>query len=86
MTYVALALVGLLVVTVVGFANLLRAQQRAHTRERDLLLNQLLNTVGKPWLPAPADDRAPDQPPAEWEPRATRFTESPEHFPSTYPE
>lgn len=59
MTIVALALVAVLAVTVVAFVGLLRSERRAHARERDLLLNQLLHAIGKPWQPAPADEKPP---------------------------
>lgn len=41
----------------------LRGQERAHARREDLILNQLLNSVGKPWQPAPADERTPEPEP-----------------------
>lgn len=53
--FVALAEAAALTVTVVAFAGLLRAQQRAHVRREDLLVNQLLHAAGKPWTPPPAD-------------------------------
>lgn len=78
MTGVALALAAVLLVTVVVLGGLLRSQQRAHTRERDLLLNQLLHAVGNPWQPAPADT------PIERErtelPEVGRFVTSPEQY------
>lgn len=40
--------------------TILRQERREHARERDLLTNQLLNSVGKPWQQAPADERAPE--------------------------
>ncbi len=79
MTVVALALVVCLAATVICGAGLVRSQSRAHARREDLLLNQLLHAVGKPWTPAPAEAPAapaetPDRLPVEW-------TSSPEHFP-----
>lgn len=67
-----------LALTVLAFSNLLRSQQRAHTRERDLLLNQLLHLAGKPWQPAPAEEQRPAAP--EREPHAPRYTARPEAF------
>lgn len=68
MIVVAVLLVVALVVTVTVGAGLLRSERRQHARERDLLLNQLLNVVGKPWQPAPADEPAPSAPEPEREP------------------
>lgn len=77
MTIIAACLVGALVVTVMTFGGLLRSERRQHARERDLLLNQLLHTVGKPWQEAPADHH---EPPVEREPRT--WTASPEQLPT----
>lgn len=63
MTYVCLALIAALVVTVVALAGLIRSQQRAATRERDLLLNQLMHLAGRSWQPAPADTWTPQPAP-----------------------
>lgn len=87
MTYVALAELGALVLTVIAFAGLLRAQQRAHARREDLLVNQLLHAVGKPWQPAPDAENQ-----QEWRDKAERsreerrayaqrFSASPEQLP-----
>lgn len=65
MIFVSLALVALLAATVITFAGLLRSERRASARERDLLLNQLLHAVGKPWTPAPAEAPAPPLEPEE---------------------
>lgn len=81
MTFVALALVAALAVAVVVFGQLLRSERRAAARERDLLLNQLLHAVDKPWQTAPADEREPPQP---WEPTQTRFAANIERFPTSY--
>ena len=54
MTYVALALAAVLAVTIGSFAGVLRSRDRAHARERDLMLNKLLHLAGKPWQEAPA--------------------------------
>lgn len=52
---IALLIVAIaLVVTVSILARLLVSQQRAHARREDLLVNELLHAVGKPWLEAPA--------------------------------
>lgn len=61
-TVVALVTV---VLTVALCANLLRSQQRAAARERDLLLNQILHLSGRPWQPAPADTWTMPAPPDE---------------------
>ena len=42
------------IVTVLAYSHAMRAMVREHARERQLLLNQLLNLAGKPWLPPPA--------------------------------
>lgn len=55
MTVVALALIVLLAITVFGFTELLRSQQRAHARREDLLTNQLMHLAGKAWTPPPAE-------------------------------
>lgn len=73
------ALAGTLGVAVVAFASLLRGQQRAHARREDLLLNQLLHATGKPWQPAPADEKPPLWQPAR-EPGPPRYTATPERF------
>lgn len=78
MTIVAVALAAVLVVAIGSFGQLLRWQQRAHARREDLLLNQLLNLAGKPWLPAPADEPKPPVPVRE--PEAPRYTATPEAF------
>ncbi len=51
----ALAVIWLLIIAVVAQAQLAKSMVREHARERQLLLNQLLNLAGKPWLPAPAE-------------------------------
>lgn len=59
-------------------SRLIRNERREHVRERDLLLNKLLNVVGKPWQPAPADERDPDEDLSnEW----GRYSASPEQLP-----
>jgi hypothetical protein len=55
MTIVAIVLALALVGTVVAFSSLLRSFLRQHARERDLLLNQMLNLAGRPWQPPPAE-------------------------------
>lgn len=70
MIYVCLALIAAFAVVVSLLAGLLRSQQHAHARERDLLLNQLLHLAGRPWTPAPADEWTAPAPPngdeSEW--------------------
>ena len=56
MLYVALAELGLIALTLYGSWEALRAQNRAHARREDLLLNQALHAQGRPWQPAPADE------------------------------
>jgi hypothetical protein len=34
---------------------------REHARERQLLINQILNLSGHPWLPAPAEEQPLDE-------------------------
>lgn len=53
MELVALILAAALVAVVAAFAALLRWQQRAYTRERHLLVNQLLHATGRTWQPPP---------------------------------
>lgn len=57
MLYVALAEAALLLAVVTVFAGVVRSLIRQHARERDLLLNQMLNLAGKPWQPSPATDQ-----------------------------
>lgn len=76
MLYISLALVGALAVTVSVSARIIQSLIRSHARERDLLLNQLLHATGKPWQPAPADQREAPEPK---EPR--RFVAAPEQHP-----
>lgn len=54
MLYVALAQAAAIAVVAVTFAALLRSRDRAHARKEDLLLNQLLHAIDKPWQEAPA--------------------------------
>lgn len=79
MTYLALAQTGLLAAVVTAFASLLRAQQRAHNRREDLLINQLLHATGKTWTPPPA--ATPPAPPDQPQPRSLVYTATPEQDP-----
>jgi hypothetical protein len=45
----------------ITFARAQRSSQRQHARERELLINQLCNVVGRPWSPAPADEWTPTE-------------------------
>jgi hypothetical protein len=58
--YVALIEAAAIVVIVAVFAALLRWQQRAYTRERHLLVNQLLHATGRTWQPPPVAEPADD--------------------------
>ncbi len=58
MLYVALAAVAALATVSVAFAGVIRSMSRAHARREDLLVNQLCSLAGKPWQPAPANDRS----------------------------
>jgi hypothetical protein len=71
---VAIAAVLAEALVAVTFARWARSMQRQYARERELLVNQLCNVVGRPWAPAPAD---------EWEPEAELSTlvSSPEQLP-----
>lgn len=80
MTYVALAELGALVLTILAFAGLIRAQQRAHARREDLLVNQLLHAVGKTWTPSP-DVELRESRRQTSHPLEVRFTGSPEQLP-----
>ncbi len=55
MFYIALAELGVIVLTIFAAASLVRSLTRAHARREDLLLNQALHAAGRPWQPAPAD-------------------------------
>lgn len=55
MLYVALAEAVVVVVLVIAFAGLFKSLSRDHARRENLLLNQLLHAVDRPWQPAPAD-------------------------------
>jgi len=73
MLYLALAEAALLLVVVTVFSGLVRSLIRQHARREDLLLNQMCNLAGKPWQPAPANERE------ELEPAEPRYwTTSPE--------
>jgi hypothetical protein len=61
MEYVALIEAAALVTVVAAFAALLRWQQRAYTRERHLLVNQLLHATGRTWQPPPTPEAAVDE-------------------------
>lgn len=78
MLYVSLALAAALVVTVLAGAGLIRSLIRSHARDRDLLVNQLCSLAGKPWQPAPANDRPFRQPDPDREPA---LIGSPEQWP-----
>lgn len=77
MLYVVLALVASNAVTVAAFANLLRVERRQSARERELLVNQLLHAVDRPWQPAPAWD----SPSAEAESESRLTVALPEQYP-----
>lgn len=85
--YVALAEAAILTVVIVSFTSLLRSKDRSHARREDLLLNQLLHAVDKPWQEAPAaasppvpvEHRDPDE--VLPTPSYRRFTTSPEQEP-----
>lgn len=67
MLYVALTLAAALVLTAAASGSLTRTLVRAHARERDLLLNQLLHAAGKTWTPPPAGRGDGPQPPSRAE-------------------
>jgi hypothetical protein len=58
MTVAVLAIVflGALGVVTAAFVGVLKSLVRSHARERDLLINQLLHSVGRDWQPAPAEE------------------------------
>lgn len=72
---ICLAEAVVLVVVVLAFAGLLRSTFRAHARERDLMLNKVLHSVGRPWVSAPADEAKP-------EPETPRWSWAPEQLPT----
>jgi hypothetical protein len=47
-------------VAVTLLVRLLNAQQRAHARREDLLVNQLLHATGSTWQPPPAEEARRD--------------------------
>lgn len=49
----------LVIVVSIG-ARLLTNERREHSRERDLMLNKLLNLAGKPWQTPPSEQVMPD--------------------------
>jgi hypothetical protein len=59
--FVVLILAAAVVVVAVVFGALLRWQQRAYTRERHLLVNQLLHATGRTWQPPPAAEKWGDE-------------------------
>lgn len=71
MIWVALGSTAVLAVTVVAFCGLLRSLSRQQARERDLLLNQLLNLAGRPWQPPPSLSPEPALTP--WDEAEARF-------------
>lgn len=84
MLYVTLSLLIVFALVSACYASTIRSQSRAHARREDLLLNQLLNLAGKPWLPPPAD--VEPQPQKTWEElleasRYNEFTYAPEQEP-----
>lgn len=56
MTYVALASVATVALTVLAFTGLLLKQERRHSRRVDNLLDRLAHAHGKTWTPPPADN------------------------------
>lgn len=56
MLYVCLAEAALIALLASIFAGALRSSSRAHARREDLLVNQLLNAVGRTWQPPPRDE------------------------------
>jgi hypothetical protein len=75
-TYVALALAGVLLLTTVAWAGLLRGLIRQHARERDLLVNQVMHLSGRTWVPPPGVvSTEPD-----WA-KLDRYVASPEQLP-----
>jgi hypothetical protein len=84
MLYLALAELGVIILTIFASAHLARSQSRAHARREDLLLNQVLHAAGRPWQPAPADTQPKEQ--IDWDEllptmQYSRFTASPEQEP-----
>lgn len=53
LTYVALAAVVALAVSVLAFTGLLLKMERRHTRHIDVLLDRLAHAYGRTWTPAP---------------------------------
>lgn len=75
----ALAAATVIVALIDAFASILnartiRAMQRQHARERELLINQLPHVAGRPWAEAPAYT------PASVEEAEIRYLTSPEQF------
>jgi hypothetical protein len=79
---VAVAAIVALVAAVAAFTGVIARMQRAHARREDLLINQLLHAVQRPWLPAPAETagRGGRQSPED-ELAAITFTATPEQLP-----
>lgn len=65
MTIVAVILAVALIVAVVTFTEVVRSLVRQQARERDLLLNQMLNLAGRPWQTAPAEVVTPEPEPED---------------------
>jgi type II secretory pathway pseudopilin PulG len=78
MTIVAIVLAVALVLVVVVFAGVVRSMLRQSARERDLLLNQMMNLAGRPWQPPPSE------PEVEVEPGPERYVLTPEQLPDPY--
>lgn len=82
MTYVCLALLAVLVVTILAFTSLLRSRDRAHARREDLLVNQLLHAAGRAWQPAPAEEPPlPREPLEPYEAELPDWSATPEQLP-----
>jgi hypothetical protein len=79
--FVVLILAVALVAVVVVFAALLRWQQRAYTRERHLLVNQLLHATGRTWQPPPRVETAADHAEADGSNGWRTWTATPEQEP-----
>lgn len=78
MTVTALILGVALVAVIVSSGGLVRSLVRSHTRERALLVNQILHLSGRTWTPPPAEEWKPS---TDGEPLVHVYTMTPEQEP-----
>jgi len=73
MIYVALLEGAAIIIIAAFYGTTIRSLVRQQARERDLMLNQLYNAIGRPWQPAPASEVVAEEP-------VSAYTVSPDEY------